>query len=395
MPRWLKLSLLGYGLFTVAALALAVLSELPTRGASLGPAPSAFVMRAGRRAGSGCGLNQRPSAGSCEPIRTTTRDAEVSFDSRLKQKYLARLQGTLTLPLEPKGRRPAVVLIHGSGPQTRDEIASGEITRPRLEAPFYVFKQLAQFLGEQGFVVLRYDKRSCANCYKEAFKHATVDFTQFRFSDFADDARDALDFVASRPEVDASRLVVIGHSQGGLFAPHVVAGDKRVVAVVSLAGATRNMMDGIVGQLREMGTVRRRQLDLYGAWMLDLQASRYDDCFSRLAGPHDPHDQCMGGGVTLQALAEERILADTTVDTWTKLACPALVLHGTLDRNVHPRVAEELAHKLATRDAEVQLIEGTGHLLDDRSAPADHPVFDPRVLAAMRAFFSSVKPLPR
>ncbi|MCA9644266.1 MAG: alpha/beta fold hydrolase [Polyangiaceae bacterium] len=391
MPRWLKLSLLSYGLFTAAALGLAVLAELPTRQSSLEPSPSPFVMRDGRKSRSGCGLNQRAITNGCESIHTTTAEEEVSFESRLKQKYLSKLQGTLTLPVGIPGRRPAVVLIHGSGPQTRDEVASGEITRPVLDAPFPVFKQLAQFLGEQGFVVLRYDKRSCVSCYKAAFKQRHADFTQFRFSDFTDDARDALDYLASRPEVDAQRLVVIGHSQGGMLAPHVAQGDSRVAAVVSLAGPTRNLMDGLVEQLHGMAAIRRHQFDLYGAWTLDLQASRYRDCFSRLSGPHDPGDQCMGGGVTLQALAEEKILADTTVETWTQLSCPGLVLQGTLDRNVHPRVANELAQRLASRDAEVHLIRGTGHLLNDHDAPTNRPVFDSQVLEAMRAFFSSVK----
>ncbi len=396
VPRWLKLSLLGYVLLTAASLVLAVLAELPTRESSLGPAPSAFVMRDGRREGIGCGLNQHLDGARCEMIHTSTRAEEVEFDSRLTEKYLPRLHGTLTLPEGLDGPRPAVVLIHGSGPQTRDEIASGEITRPDLHAPFLVFKALAKILGEQGLVVLRYDKRSCVSCYERAFKHKSVDFTQFRFSDFADDARDALDYLATRPEVDSRRLVVLGHSQGGMLAPHVAHGDSRVAAVVSLAGATQNMMQGIVGQLREMATIRRRQWDVYGAWILDLSASKYEACFSRLQGAYDPTDPCMGGGITLRALEEEKILADSTSDTWADLACPALVVHGTLDRNVHPRVAADLAVRLRTRDAEVHLIDGTGHLLDERveaeaTGQGAEIRFDPRVVAALSAFLGSVR----
>ena len=59
-----------------------------------------------------------------------------------------KLPGTLTVP----GRRtvPAVVLVHGSGPNDRDETVGG----------VKVFKDLAEGLASKGIVVLRYEKRT-------------------------------------------------------------------------------------------------------------------------------------------------------------------------------------------------------------------------------------------
>ena len=59
------------------------------------------------------------------------------------------LPGTLTLP-KGAGPFPAVVLVHGSGPNDRDETIG----------PNKPFKDIAQGLASQGIAVLRYDKRT-------------------------------------------------------------------------------------------------------------------------------------------------------------------------------------------------------------------------------------------
>ena len=60
------------------------------------------------------------------------------------------LAGTLTVPQAVgRLRQPAVVLVAGSGSVDRDEVV----------ASIPIFAQLAERLAEQGFLVLRYDKR--------------------------------------------------------------------------------------------------------------------------------------------------------------------------------------------------------------------------------------------
>ena len=60
-----------------------------------------------------------------------------------------KLPGTLTVPVGA-GPFPAVVLVHGSGPNDRDETVGG----------VKVFKDLAEGLASKGVVVLRYEKRT-------------------------------------------------------------------------------------------------------------------------------------------------------------------------------------------------------------------------------------------
>jgi len=127
------------------------------------------------------------------------------------------LDGTLTLPRTSKAQT-AVVLVSGSGPQDRDETLL-------QHKPFHV---IADHLTRNGIAVLRYDDRGFG---KSAGDHATATTI-----DFAKDAAGAVAFLRSQPEVDAARVGVIGHSEGGLIAPLVAADDPQLGCIVLLSG---------------------------------------------------------------------------------------------------------------------------------------------------------------
>lgn len=55
-------------------------------------------------------------------------------------------------------------------------------------------------------------------------------------SDFARDAQAGIDYLKQRPEVDAKRIGVIGHSEGGQVALMLGADSPDVAFVTSLAG---------------------------------------------------------------------------------------------------------------------------------------------------------------
>ena len=109
-------------------------------------------------------------------------------------------------PSLPNGveNAPVAILVHGSGPQDRDE--SFGPNRP--------FRDLAAGLATKGIAVLRYDKRT--KRYPESFadlKNPTVK------EETVDDVSSAIEYLKYRPEIDGRRITVIGHSLGGMLAP--------------------------------------------------------------------------------------------------------------------------------------------------------------------------------
>lgn len=148
-------------------------------------------------------------------------DREVTFESAGFTLY-----GTLSLPEHKSGDKvPVCVLVHGSGPADRDEsFTDSGIT-------FKVFGELAAGLKKQGFAVLRYDKR-VVTMLKQSKN--MEDFNQLMPDIFVDDARAALDYVKGLAEIDSNRIILIGHSEGGGFAPRIAEG-KQLAGVVLLA----------------------------------------------------------------------------------------------------------------------------------------------------------------
>ena len=150
-----------------------------------------------------------------EPTGTPPYDAtQVQFTN---DEAGITLAGTLTMP-PGDGPHPAVVLIAGSGAQNRDAATAGH-------RPFLVW---ADALARRGIAVLRYDERG-VGASEGSQSGATM-------RDLAADARAAVDDLRSRPNVDASRIGLVGHSEGGLIAA-MVANDASAVDFVALLAA--------------------------------------------------------------------------------------------------------------------------------------------------------------
>ena len=141
---------------------------------------------------------------------------EVKFENVEDSLLLA---GTYTYP-KNKTNIPAIVLVSGSGPQNRDEEMMGH-------RPFWI---LADYLSNLGYAVLRYDDRGTFN--------SAGDFASATTTDFVNDAASAVYYLQSRPEVDASRIVVLGHSEGGLIANILGTKISNLSGIISLAGTS-------------------------------------------------------------------------------------------------------------------------------------------------------------
>lgn len=151
-----------------------------------------------------------------------------------------QLPGTLTIPAG-KGPFPALIIIHGSGPGDRDLTVG----------PNAPYRDIAWGLAQRGVAVFRFDKRSKVDPNWFANKAFTVK------DEVLDDAELGLRLLRNQPEVDSTRVLVLGHSLGGVLAPRIAAQDPRVAGLILLAGATRaalpDQVDRQIAYLESLG----------------------------------------------------------------------------------------------------------------------------------------------
>lgn len=143
------------------------------------------------------------------------------------------LPGTLTMP-KGDGPFPAVVLVHGSGPNDRDETVG----------PNKPFKDLAWGLASRGIAVLRYDKRTKVHGEKIALlKTFTVQ------EETVEDAALAVELLKQTPGIDPQRVYVLGHSLGGFLIPRIAQARSDMAGLIVLAGLTRPLEDTMLEQV--------------------------------------------------------------------------------------------------------------------------------------------------
>ncbi|MGE0325610.1 MAG: alpha/beta hydrolase family protein [Polyangiaceae bacterium] len=390
--RVLWIAVLLVGLPGVAIVVLTLTSMRATNLEALEGRYPAFDVSSGRKplpAGA-CGLNQQRVAEKCEFIALSElKTEEIKYPSSLPEKGVPELAGSLILPQGIEGRRPAVLLVHGSGPADRHLAVPGDLVR-KLPDNFAVFDALADWLARQGFVVLAYDKRSCGRCYGAS----SFDPQRFSFRDFETDAIDGLKYLKTRAEVDPNALVVLGASQGGGLAPFIANETPGVAAVISLSGLFESFSQALIDQLSRISDVRKSQWDYFGPLNVFFQKSKLQDCFDKLSGPnYVPEQVCIGGGVTQKALKEYSERSATGVQELKKLKVPVFLSQGTLDRNVSPALFEQLKTDLAGQDAQLHFIAGMDHSQTQALPPVSKLALDTKLLEHLQHFLGTV-PMP-
>jgi len=159
--------------------------------------------------------------------------AQVSKEVRFSSSQ-ADLAGTLTLP-DTLLDHPVLVLISGSGGQTRDSEIMG----------MKIFEKLSDQLVAAGYAVLRFDDRGVGESSGKALEESTLE-------DLAEDVQAAVAFLLKEKHIDPDQIGLLGHSEGGAVAPMVATRSKEVAFIILLAGY------GVKGS--ELSTAQQEQI---------------------------------------------------------------------------------------------------------------------------------------
>lgn len=273
----------------------------------------------------------------------------------------AEFGATLSIPREDRPV-PAAVLISGGGAQDRD----ATILRHR---PFLV---LADHLTGNGIAVLRYDDRGVGE--------STGDRSKATTGDYADDAAAAVAYLKSRPEIDSTRIGLIGHSEGGLIAPMVAEEHRDIAFIVMLAapglpgdeynyqyeestGRAFGMSDDVIAAKREMQ--ERIYAVLLSGDSDDVAAQKIRDIMLEM-DPNTPPSRMENAIQRFISPWFRFALAYDPGVTLKKTRCPVLALYGEKDIQVPPEGNTEAVERALTmggnRDFRVDVVPGINHL---------------------------------
>jgi len=153
----------------------------------------------------------------------------------------------LTTPAVGNGPFPGVLLVPGSGAVDMNETVAPDAK------PFW---QISQYLSERGFAVLRYDKRGVGANSQIIDTNVWGNLT---FDDLKNDAEIALGVLTQQPEVDPSRITLIGHSEGTIIAPRIVTDQEEnetnstttIKNIILMASVAQNVVDLLHFQMVE------------------------------------------------------------------------------------------------------------------------------------------------
>jgi uncharacterized protein len=252
----------------------------------------------------------------------TARRAEIERHEDVHfQNGDVRLSGTLFSTTATRDRHPAIVLVHGSGPATREQIL-----------PF------ARPLIRHGMAVLTYDKRGVGG--------STGDWKAASFGDLASDAAAAFEYLKTRDDIDGRQIGLLGVSQAGWVMPLAAVRARDMAFLISVSGAGVPVAETTIDQAQNEMTARGMKPETVAAIIeimkLQYHYARTGDGWDDYAGARArlaarlgrPPDTFPGAPDDPAWRSIRLVYFYDPAPTLRQLRTPTLAFFGELDNNI-------------------------------------------------------------
>jgi uncharacterized protein len=291
-----------------------------------------------------------------------------------------QLSGTLISPVKGD-RHPAMILVHGSGPATREQILPS-----------------ARHLVRRGMAILAYDKRGAGG--------STGDWNTASFDDLAGDVVAAFEYLKTRSDIDRSQIGLFGVSQAGWIMPLAAVRAKDMAFLISISGAgvpaAETTIDQAQNEMRASGMRPQGIEQILGLMKLQYRFARTGEGWdeytearakiaTRLGGtppetfpgvPDHPSWQFIRG-----------MYFYDPAPTLRRLQTPVLAIFGELDNNIlaeKNRNAWEAALKAGgNRDYTLRTLPKANHI--QLEAKVGNNAEMPSLQRFVPAYFSTVR----
>ncbi len=281
------------------------------------------------------------------------------------------LAGTLTTP-SGKGPFPVVITISGSGPQDRDETIMGH-------KPFLV---IADHLTRHGIAVFRFDDRGIGKSKGDRSKATS--------EDYAGDVAAIVARLKTHPKIDPEKILLAGHSEGGIIAPLVADENRDVAGIILLAGTGVSGKEISLNQSRKISAgagmapfiVEVQEKILTRMYARLEQGQAIDDEFVKALTAEMKEliaDEIQGGNLveTIVTTAKGQLslpwfqffALHDPAPVLEKIQCPVLVIIGNKDTQVDPDLnlppIKAALDKAGNDDVEIKRMPNLNHLFQE------------------------------
>jgi uncharacterized protein len=279
------------------------------------------------------------------------------MEREIKLKGENTIYGSIRVPAAGEGKYPAILIIAGSGPLDRD----GNDRKGKY--PTNLYKELAHYMTDLGFVTFRYDKRGTGKSDGE--------WLATGLSDLVEDAKKSIEFLVSHPNVDAEKIIVCGHSEGTVIATKLTE-IFNLAGVMLLSGGVDNVIEATKKQ-RFLSYKELQELPGFKGWLyrqlkIDVKGEVQFEKQMKKIMESDKDIVKIQLFFKYPAKWTREHHAYNTREALKKVTCPVLAIQGDKDVLVDGEVLNELSN-LVQGKSEFHIIPNMEHGLKVQTEP--------------------------